>query len=481
MLNLPVHWYEGMFLRPQHFQAAERSWSEILATAIQFSHPYAYGVYEIAISEEAISNASFEVSALEARMKDGSLINLSVGQQPDRLSLKAAFEKSAVVTVYLATPKLTIGRPNVSIGGNAPLARYEAVDVPVQDETSGGKEQEIQFRQLNLKLLLSTDYTTGYELLPIARVRRTGESVSGPQLDGDYFPPLLNSSAWPALDRGILRAIYDLIGQKITLLSEFIGSRGITLAATEPGDLDRIVMLQILNEAYGKLGCLSFAHGVHPFTQYTELCRIVGALSIFAPDRQVGQLPHYDHEDLARIFKTLKERIMFLMNRVGNMGYEQRFFQGRVTGGGKEAGMSVRLETKWLGVDWEWFVGVTHSGLPTGKVQELLLGLDWKMGSAAQVDELFRRRAEGVKLLPRLQAPRQLPITGNWVYYEVARGNTAWNDVLRDQSLAMRIKEEAVSNLAELEGNRKVEVSHRGMKATLEFALFAVPKQPQQN
>ena len=29
MRNQPVYWYEGMFLRPQHFQAAERYWTEV--------------------------------------------------------------------------------------------------------------------------------------------------------------------------------------------------------------------------------------------------------------------------------------------------------------------------------------------------------------------------------------------------------------------------------------------------------------------
>src|SRR5688572_28048231 len=29
MKNLPVHWSEGMFLRPHHFQAADRHWAEM--------------------------------------------------------------------------------------------------------------------------------------------------------------------------------------------------------------------------------------------------------------------------------------------------------------------------------------------------------------------------------------------------------------------------------------------------------------------
>ena len=39
MRNLPVHWSEGMFLRPHHFQAADRHWRELLATSTLLGKP----------------------------------------------------------------------------------------------------------------------------------------------------------------------------------------------------------------------------------------------------------------------------------------------------------------------------------------------------------------------------------------------------------------------------------------------------------
>src|SRR6476469_8516675 len=44
MRNLPVFWHEGMFLRPQHFQAADRYWSELAEVSQQLDHPYYYGL-----------------------------------------------------------------------------------------------------------------------------------------------------------------------------------------------------------------------------------------------------------------------------------------------------------------------------------------------------------------------------------------------------------------------------------------------------
>ena len=45
------------------------------------------------------------------------------------------------------------------------------------------------------------------------------------------------------------------------------------------------MMLGELNQAYSTLAVLAFAQGVHPFVAYIELCRIVGQLSIFTPER----------------------------------------------------------------------------------------------------------------------------------------------------------------------------------------------------
>ena len=44
MHNLPVHWSEGLFLRPHHFQAADRYWTEAADLSEQWDHQYHYGI-----------------------------------------------------------------------------------------------------------------------------------------------------------------------------------------------------------------------------------------------------------------------------------------------------------------------------------------------------------------------------------------------------------------------------------------------------
>ena len=110
MHNAPVHWYEGLFLRPHHFQAADRFWAETLRSSEQWDHPYNYGLLAIDFSREALGNQQFEVRLLKARMRDGTLVALEHGQEPDRVGLSEAFDKKEVLTVYLGIPKLKLGR-----------------------------------------------------------------------------------------------------------------------------------------------------------------------------------------------------------------------------------------------------------------------------------------------------------------------------------------------------------------------------------
>jgi type VI secretion system protein ImpJ len=487
MRHPPVHWHEGLFLLPHHLQSLERHWGEALYTGQQWDEPYNYGLHAFTYSQEALANNQLEVGVLKARMRDGTLVDLDVGEEPDRVDLKGgvtglakamaslgeAFAKETVVRVYLAIPKLQMGRENVARASAPGEARFAAIPREVDDENRTNKAKELQFRRLNVRLLLSTQDLAGFELLPVAQIKRASEGEAVPHLDSDYIPPLLEIGTWPGLARDIVRAIYDMIGQKMDTLSQQVINRGLARDTRDPGDADRIAMLERLNEAYCTLGVLTFASGIHPLTAYVELCRIAGQLSIFGPERRAVEILPYDHDDLARIFKHIKLQIERLLYALRDYAFQQRYFIG------VGLGMQVSLEPQWFNSDWQWFIGVDKGDLSVQECRDLLSPgqLDWKFGSSRQVEYLFTQRAEGLQLLPMDRPIRALPARANWLYYEVNQSNDspAWRDVRDTQTLALRLKDSLIVNRARLQGDRKLVVSARGKPVTLQFALFAVP------
>ena len=232
---------------------------------------------------------------------------------------------------------------------------------------------------LDMRLLLSTQDMAGYEVLPLAQIQRAAEQEAAPAIDDNYFPPMLAIDAWPALGRDVVRAIYDILGKKIEVLSEQVVNRGISLVSQEPGDLDRLFMLNELNAAYSVLQVLAFAGGIHPLWAYTEFAGWWDGCRSSAKQRRPPEIPHYDHDDLATIFHQIKDWIILLLGRVRDYEYEQRFFIGE----GK--GMRVSLESKWLGSDWQWFIGVHYGNLSEQDCLAPLRpgALNWKLGRLA--------------------------------------------------------------------------------------------------
>ncbi|MCA9192388.1 MAG: type VI secretion system baseplate subunit TssK [Planctomycetales bacterium] len=471
MRNPAVNWSEGMFLRPQHFQAAERYWAERLSHNIDFCTPFSYGLQRVVISSEALANGCLELSGLRARWQDGTIL-CQEENHVERVDLKKRLDPKLgkqPVTAYLALPILQDGQPNVTqdTGG---LFRYREFSRSIDDETLGGNRQEIFVRLPNYRILFSHEEMAGYDILPIARLVPS-QTMDGQYLiDSDYFPPSLTIQAWPDL-AGVVRAIYDVIGSRIQSLCDIIQTKNITLSSQSQGDLEKILLLHALNEASGELSCLAFAPGVHPLVAYTSLCRIVGKVAIFGRDLVVNDVPPYDHEDLARIFKWTLDKIRKLIFSVKEDEYEQRYFVG------SGRGMVVQLEPEWFGLEWDWYFGVDPVNISRDALLYLLKNtIDWKLGSSDKVEHYMTVQQPGVKLRPVAQIPRALPSRGNWVFLEIKREGDAWQHVQATQSLAMRVRSEQIANLDSLEGTRRLRLAIDGQTYGLEFAVFAVRK-----
>ncbi len=357
-----VHWHEGMFLRPQHFQATSRHQIQQGARNEQWSIHYSWGLRSIDLDQDALSNQRLVVRSLKARLRDGTLVSVPEDGTLTEIDLKGAFGQRHGVTVYLAVPVLQLTRANVDQPQQRSVARFVVDTVELEDENTGQNPQLVEIRRLNLQLLLDTQDHGGYEVLPLARITRADRGEAVPQLDTSYIPPLLACDAWNPLAAGVLEQVYDRLGKKIELLSGQAVSRGITFDSQEQGDRLIFEQLRVMSEAYALLGIKAFAQGIHPLTAYLELCRLVGQLSIFGAQRRPPELPRYDHDDLGFCFWKVKQQIDALLDVVVEPQYKERSFIG--------AGlrMQVSLEPSWLESGCRIFVGV-QSTLPPERMR----------------------------------------------------------------------------------------------------------------
>jgi type VI secretion system protein ImpJ len=369
--------------------------------------------------------------------------------------------------VFLAVPMLQTARANVA-DRNAASARYVVDTQDLEDENTGQNPQSVHIRRLNIKLLVSGQDQSGYEVLPIARIKKADRAEATPQLDESYIPPLLACDAWKPLHDGILEQVYDRIGKKLELLSSQVVSRSMTFDSQGQGDRLIFEQLRVMNQAQAPLQIMSFAPGVHPLAMYLELCRVVGGLAIFGAERRPPELPRYDHDELGTCFWRVKQYIDALLDIVVEPDYKERPFVG--------AGlrMQVALEPVWIESRWRMLVGV-QSSLPAEQCARLVTsGLDMKIGSSDRVDETFRLGEAGLRFSYTNTPPRALPAQPGLIYFQVDRSTQPeeWEKVQRSLTLALRLNENLI--VSNIQGQRTLNIKVGGQATALQFTLYVV-------
>ncbi|MFO0938006.1 MAG: type VI secretion system baseplate subunit TssK [Gemmataceae bacterium] len=471
MHTLPVHWHEGMFLRPHHFQASDRFWSDQSRQVSRWDQPYNWGIRKIDIDLNALKNFRFVVSNLQARLRDGTVIRCPQDASLPECDLHERFATKNELEVFLAVPTLEVGRANVgSAADEASRYRIESPVGGVADENNGQNPRPVQFRRLNLQVLFSGDDPAGYETLPLAVLSRSTQGETTPILHRPFIPPILSCDGWPPLRADILQPIYYKIGSLVRDLGGIVRDREITFQETDPEARVMFEQVRLLNEAATVTRILARTEGVHPLVAYTELCRLIGQLAIFGVERACPDLSDYDHDNLGMCFFELKRIIDHLLNMIGA---ERKFQQRPFSGFGLQ--MRVDMEESWLAAGWQMFVGV-ESNLASGEVIALLTSgqMNMKIASTDRVEEVYSQGHRGMVFRYEPQPPRVLPITKKDTYFSIERSQDEWPFVLRSRRVAIRLNERLLDG--DLEGKRDVMIrGQTGKQPILRFTLYVVP------
>jgi type VI secretion system protein ImpJ len=477
MAKPPVHWHEGMFLRPHHFQAADRHAADQLRLSARFDVHHNWGLRAAELDVGALKNYRFVVTGLEARLRDGTLVVARTGteQALAPLDLKPAVEAlppGGTLDVLLAVPTLRLGAANAG-GRDDGAARYvvDPATEPLPDENTGENENLVDFRRLNARLLTADQEHGGYETIPVARIERSLQAGGPPQLHRYYIPPLLACDGWPPLQEDVVSAVYNRVGGLVKQLARQVATQNIRLDTNSPEQRKVIERLRTLNECYAAFGVVARADGVHPFTAYLELCRLAGKLAVFGPTATVADddLPAYDHDDLGRCFFTVKRLVDDLLTQDFSQGYEMRPF----TGDGLR--MRVSLEPGWLAPACQVLVGV-ESPLPPAECARLLTGkLNMKLGALERVDEVFRVGARGLDFVHEHKPPPALPSGPNLVFLRVNReaSRDEWERVRETYNLAVRVNQALM--VGSSDGKPDLTIQADGRTTTLRFTLYVVP------
>ena len=104
MASRPVYWYEGMFLQPQHLQAADRHAVESLRRSEDWFHPFDWGFRAIDIDRDAVANYDRLVAVVArsgSRTAPSCRSPRTPSRRPGRAARRTPSSASGSVTIYL--------------------------------------------------------------------------------------------------------------------------------------------------------------------------------------------------------------------------------------------------------------------------------------------------------------------------------------------------------------------------------------------
>ena len=440
-----VAWTEGMFLKTQHFQQADRWAAAALRERAAHLAPYPWGVVTMQVDEASLGIGRFALSSFRGVMADGTVIAAPEDcDLPPPLALKEGTQDRVV---HLALPAQRPGAPDFAPGDGgegARAARYRREELDADDANADTAfVAAIEIGRLALSLVLEGEETAGLETLPLARVAEVRADLAV-VLDGSVMPPVMTLAASPRL-QGYVTEIAGLLRHRAEALARRAGDPALRGAA-EIGDY---LMLQAINRSLPLMEHLAAQPAqLHPETAYRALIALAGELRTFTDESRLpARFPPYRHLDPAATFDPVMDDLRRSLSSVLD-----------------RSAILVPLEERRHGVR----VGMlADAGLRAGATMVLaarsemqperlrrMLPTQIKVGPVERIAELVNVALPGVEVRPMAVAPRQLPFRSGTVYFELDTRGEIWRDVALSGTVALHLATEFPALELELWGIR---------------------------
>jgi type VI secretion system protein ImpJ len=423
-----VVWSEGMFLRAQHFQQADRHTEALVRARTEFLRPFPWGITELSINRELLSTGKFAVNICRGVLPDGT--PFSIPDDTDHPPPIELFENTRNSIIYLTVPARQPGRAEIGqIDRDDAISRYAPVDYEVTDANLG-TEQRGTLRVAKLRLRYQAEEATlgGYDKIGIARIAeiRSDRTIL---LDDKYIAPTLSIGAQPPLI-AYANELQGLISHRAEALAARVTDPG-TKGSAEIADF---LLLQALNRYEPVLRhAVATAHLMHPEDFYRLSCEIAGEIATFTTEtKRAGVFAEYQHEDLQASFASIFADLRSSLSAVLAQSAVPIALQDR------RHGIKVGVITDRSLLVNAAFVLVIRADMPIEHLRRLFPN-QVKIGPVEQIAQLVNVALPGITVRALPVAPRQLPFRNGSVYFDLDRSNQYFKQLQQSGGVAIHL------------------------------------------
>lgn len=421
-----VAWREGMFLRPQHFQAQDRFLDAQLRARVDSVRPWAFGFTEIVLDEDLASLGKFGVVRCKGVMPDGTPFSI-----PDELPPPEPLEvpgDARDAVVHLTLPAQQVGATEFRESDSRSLdARFLVDEGEVADAFSDDRGTEpVEFGRPNLRFGVTRDQTYGRVTLGIARVREVNNKRL--MFDDRFIPPSLAIDAALRLKGGLT----DLVG-RAEQRAEELALRAVEATDGGAETFASFLLLQALNKWVPVLQHLEGLPGVHAERMYETLVAMAGELAtLIRPDRKPPPLPRYDHEEPQKCFDPVFDLLQTMLSAV----FERSAVQLPLDNAGPGAWVS-KITDHNLYKTGYFYLAVSAAS-PVEEIRGLFPAVA-KIGPVQKMRQIVDSALPGVPLRHTPTPPPQLRVLPGYVYFELDRGVPDWREFQQAPALGLHV------------------------------------------
>jgi type VI secretion system ImpJ/VasE family protein len=427
-----LHWNDGQFLQPHHFQYVQRTREQNFRRFRKFILPYPWGIADFELDTDALDGQRVAFKRFTAILGDGLEISHPGNCVLKPLDLAAALKSFPTsIDILVAAPLWSEHEAN--------LADEEGYDekkifLPnkkrVRDENTGDNEITVITRRINARLVIASDDVRDMAVMPILRLNVLSQGADGVKLSVDekYVPPFLCLTGDCPLHKNVLALLADIHRCQDKLLSDFT-TKKIKAQNFSGEDGHNLVLLRALGMYAVRISAFLATATTTPFDYYLELASLLAELMGLNPVNAIREIKRYDHENLGPVFSEIIADIRSFIMDKGGVNYVRRDFA--LTPDGEY--LAIQLKTEDVVKTKEIYIAVHTSADNEFVVKALETGDTFKLISPQSRNQ----RTRGVKLSEMRYPPRFLPVLENtlWFKLDLEESTKMWREICEEKNI----------------------------------------------
>jgi type VI secretion system protein ImpJ len=425
-----VLWTEGMFLQPQHFQQFERYIFNSFQSAMSAHFPYWYGISNLEINTDAISNGILSIEKCIGIMPDGVCFSIPENDfAPAARTFTEHFKHDQQsLDVYLALPLIKEGNVNAGTSStdNQINVRYALRNISVFDEVMGMQKKEIEVGALNFSVLFQDESIDNHSAIKIGMLVRNASGNI--EFSPNFIPPILNIGASPYL-LGLIKSLLEFLFAKINSLSQ--GRKQIEGGFAEFSQAEETPfrLLQTLNTYTPLLAHYHAFPWVNPYELFCLLTQFAGSLCTFSSEVSIKNLPRYEHTNLAATFGVLIKIIRKILEADIEAGCVAIPIEQI-----NQATYLCKITDDKLFSGAKFFLGISakvpEKELVVGVLQRI------KISSRNRLDLLISSAMPGLPLRHVMHPPKGLSTKPGFIYFILDQQHELWQQIKTSGNIA---------------------------------------------